>query len=89
MHVHAKFDINTNADTIQKACSEIMKYTLCQQRYRLKKKYFDHFPLNMVSKTSPVKSMSDEQWNQLVEVWKNPIKLVCCLYIPKFFPCTR
>jgi hypothetical protein len=45
-----------------------MKSALHQKRYRLKKKYFDPFPLHMVSKTSPVKSMSDEQWNQLVEV---------------------
>jgi hypothetical protein len=39
----------------------------------------------MVSKKTHVKSMSDEQWNELVEVWKNPNKMVCCLYIPKFF----
>uniref|UniRef100_A0A0A9GH36 Uncharacterized protein n=1 Tax=Arundo donax TaxID=35708 RepID=A0A0A9GH36_ARUDO len=56
----------------------MMKSALCQQRYRLKKKYFDPLPLNMVSKTSPVKSMSDEQWNQLVEVWMNPIKMATC-----------
>jgi hypothetical protein len=66
----------------------MMKSALRNQRYWLKKKYFDIFSLNMVSKTSPVKSMSDEQWNQLVEVWKNPVKMVCCLYIPKKFPCT-
>jgi hypothetical protein len=32
-----------------------------------------------------MRSMSDEQRNQLVEVWKNPIKMVCFLYRPKFF----
>jgi hypothetical protein len=32
------------------------------------KKYFDPFPLHMVSRTSLVKSMNDEQWNQLVEI---------------------
>jgi hypothetical protein len=42
--------------------------------YMIKKKYFDTFPRHMVNKISPVRSMSDEQRNQLVEVWKNPIK---------------
>jgi predicted aldo/keto reductase-like oxidoreductase len=88
MRVHAKFDINTNIDSVQMACLEMMKSALHQQCYKLKRKYFDHFPLHMVSETSSVKSTSDEQRNQLVEVWKNPIKMVCCLYLPKFFPCT-
>lgn len=57
----------------------MMKSALRQQRYRLKKKYFNPYPLHLVTKTSPVKSMTDVQWNQLVEVWKNPIKMVCFL----------
>ncbi|TVU09105.1 hypothetical protein EJB05_42546, partial [Eragrostis curvula] len=74
----AKFDIDTKAEPVKKACSQMMKNALRQQRYRLKKKYFDPVPLNMVSKSSPVKSMSDEQWNALVEIWKNPKKMEIC-----------
>ncbi|TVU40488.1 hypothetical protein EJB05_13955, partial [Eragrostis curvula] len=71
-YVQAKFDIDTRAKPVRKACSQMMKNAIRQQRYRLKKKYFDPFPLHLVSKTSPVKSLTDEQWNQLLEIWKDP-----------------
>ncbi|TVU40631.1 hypothetical protein EJB05_14100 [Eragrostis curvula] len=74
----AKFDIDTKAEPVRKACSQMMKNAIRQQRYRLKKKYFDPFPLHLVSKTSPVKSLTDEQWNQLVEIWKDPNKMATC-----------
>jgi hypothetical protein len=48
----------------------MMKNAIRQQRHRLKKQYFDPFPLHLVSKSSPIKSMTDEQWNDLVESWK-------------------
>jgi predicted aldo/keto reductase-like oxidoreductase len=64
------FDINTNDASVQKACSAMMKNAIRQQRHRLKKQYFDPFPLHLVSKSSPIKSMTDEQWNDLVESWK-------------------
>ncbi|KAL5668367.1 hypothetical protein ACJX0J_020588, partial [Zea mays] len=59
----AKFDINTNDAPVQKACSQMMKNAIRQQRYRLKKKFFDPFPLHLVTKTSPIRSMSNEEWN--------------------------
>jgi hypothetical protein len=31
MHVHAKFDINTNDDPVRKVCSQMMKSALHQQ----------------------------------------------------------
>ncbi|XP_039800628.1 uncharacterized protein LOC120665215 isoform X1 [Panicum virgatum] len=71
----AKFDINTSDAAVEKACSQMMKNALRQQRYRLKKKYFDPFPLHMVRKTSPIKSVSDKQWNDLVEYWKDPKRM--------------
>ncbi|XP_045087092.2 uncharacterized protein [Aegilops tauschii subsp. strangulata] len=49
-----------------------------QQRYRLKKEYFIHHPLHLVRRTSPVPSMTDEQWNELVESWKDPKKMGIC-----------
>ena len=67
----------------------MMKLAVRQQRYRLKKTFFDPFPLHLVMKTSPINSMSDKQWIDLVESWKTPEKMVCfssqklnfCMYI--------
>ena len=61
---------------VRKACTQMLKGAIRQQRYRLKQKYFDPFPLNLVMKTSPVRSMTDEQWNELVESWKDAKKMV-------------
>ncbi|TVT98399.1 hypothetical protein EJB05_56300, partial [Eragrostis curvula] len=76
--LRAKFEMDKNDEHVQKACTEMMKKAVRQQRYRLKQKYFDPVPLNMVSKTSPVNSMTTEQWTDLVEFWKNPIKMATC-----------
>jgi hypothetical protein len=62
---------------VKKACMEMMKTGVHQQCYRLKQTYFDPFPLHMITKTSPLKFMSNEQWNDLVDSWKNPKKMVC------------
>jgi hypothetical protein len=55
----------------------MMKTTVRQQCYRLKHTYFDPFLLHMVMKTSPLKCMSNEQRNNLVESWKNPKNMLC------------
>ena len=57
----------------------MMKSAVRQQHYKLKKKYFNPYPLHLVTKTSPVKSMTDTQWNDLVEFWKTPQKIVCSM----------
>ena len=54
----------------------MMKSAVRQQRHRLKKKYFDPFPLHLVRKTSPVKCMDNQQWVDLVETWMDPRKMV-------------
>jgi len=51
----------------------------------LKKEFFDPFPLHLVPKTSPVKSTSNAEWIALVEMWKNPKKMVF-LPITQLFP---
>lgn len=56
----------------------MMKSAVRQQRYRLKQEYFDPFPLCLVTKTSPVKCMTNEQWLQLLESWKSPKKMEMC-----------
>ncbi|PVH47457.1 hypothetical protein PAHAL_4G067100 [Panicum hallii] len=67
-----KFDMDKNDGSVKHACGRMMQSAIRQQRYRLKKKYFTPFPLHLVPKTSPVKSLTDAQWNALVEHWKNP-----------------
>jgi len=46
-------------------------------RYRLKKKYFNGVPANEIPTTSPVSSMSDQEWQALVAKWTNPKNMVC------------
>jgi hypothetical protein len=43
----------------------MMKSAVRQQRYRLKQEYFDPFPLHLVTKTSPLKCLTNEQSIQL------------------------
>jgi hypothetical protein len=54
----------------------MLKTTVRQQRHKLKQKYFDAFSLHRVPKKSPVSSMSDGQWDALVEYWKDENKMV-------------
>ncbi|CAN6203775.1 unnamed protein product [Urochloa humidicola] len=63
----AKFDMDTRDPIIKKACIGMMNNAVRQQRHRLKKEFFNPFPLHLVMKTSPIKCMSDEQWLDLVE----------------------
>lgn len=76
--VGIKFHMDSEAAPVMKACTQMMQSVVRQQRYRLKQKYFDPFPLNLVTRVSPVKSMTDDQWNALVESSKNPKKMEIC-----------
>jgi hypothetical protein len=57
---------------VKDACSDILKKGQRNMRYLLKKKYFNGVPASQVRTTSPVASMTDEQWRKLVEMWSNP-----------------
>ncbi|CAL4991160.1 unnamed protein product [Urochloa decumbens] len=76
--LEAKFNININDPIVKNGCLVMMKNAVRQQRYKLKKEFFDPFPLHSVTKTSPVKEMSNEQWIELVESWKTPKKMEHC-----------
>ncbi|XP_048574065.1 uncharacterized protein LOC125554596 [Triticum urartu] len=73
-----KFQMDVDVVPVRKACTEMLKRATRQQRYRLKKEFFDPHPLHLVTRTSPVPSMTDEQWNELVESWKDPKKMGIC-----------
>ncbi|KAG2634655.1 hypothetical protein PVAP13_2NG175106 [Panicum virgatum] len=72
--LRAKFNIDTNDAVVKNGCLEMMKSAVRQQRHNLKKDFFDPFPLHLVTKTSPIKSTSNDEWIALVEMWKNPKK---------------
>jgi len=72
----SKFDMDVNAAPVRRACVAQLKRAVCQQRYRLKKKYFDPYPLHLVVKNSPLTFMSDVEWNKLVEHWKDEKRMV-------------
>jgi len=76
--LRAKFEINTSDPIVKNGCLEMMKSAVRQQRHKLKKEFFDPFPLHLVCKTSPVKVMNDKQWIELVESWKTPKKMETC-----------
>jgi hypothetical protein len=80
--------MDVDAVPVKKACTEMLKRATRQQRYRLKKEFFDPHPLHLVTRTSPVPSMTDEQWNELVESWKDPKKMVCFFLETNLWPST-
>jgi len=51
------------------ACGNVLQSAVCQSRYLLKKKYFNGIPADQVRTTSPVSSITDEQWRELVKMW--------------------
>jgi hypothetical protein len=68
--------MDTTVVPVRKACVAMMKRGVRQQRYKLKKKYFNLYPLHLVLKTSPVHCMTNGQWIRLVEHWKDENKMV-------------
>ncbi|KAL6839513.1 hypothetical protein ACP4OV_030783 [Aristida adscensionis] len=74
---HFTMDINNKAVT--DACSDILKSGQRQMRYKLKKKFFDGVPANKVRTTSPLNTMSDEHWRDLVSMWSDPKHLDWCM----------
>jgi hypothetical protein len=61
-----------NADPVKEAFSDLLKKGQRQMRYRLKKQYFDGIPANQVRTTSPLTTMTDSEWMELVGMWSTP-----------------
>lgn len=68
--------MDTTLGPVKRACLAMMKRAVRQQRYKLKKNYFNPYPLHLVLKKSPVATMTDPQWLELVEHWKDEKKMV-------------
>jgi hypothetical protein len=74
--LQTKFDTDKTSPHVKRACLAMLKNVVRQQRHKLKKKYFDAFPLHQVPKKSHVSSMTDVQWDTLVEFWRSEKKMV-------------
>jgi hypothetical protein len=68
--------INKTDEPTKEACTDMLRSSVRQMRYRLKKKYFNGVPANEVRTSSPVSCMSDDEWNALTAKWKNPKNMV-------------
>ena len=53
--------MDAKSEAVQAACVDMLKGGQRQMRYRLKKKYFDGVPANIVRTTSPVTCMTNDQ----------------------------
>ncbi|KAL5218564.1 hypothetical protein ABZP36_019248, partial [Zizania latifolia] len=53
------------------ACSNLLQTGIRQSRYLLKKNYFISVSANEVKTTSPISSLTDEQWLELVKKWSS------------------
>jgi len=57
--------------TVQ-AYNNILQGAVRQRRYLLKNKYFNGISANKVPTTSPVPSISDNEWKALMAMWSTP-----------------
>jgi hypothetical protein len=67
--------INKDDVPTEEACMDVLRSKTRQQRYRLKKKYFNGVLANQI-RTTPIASMTDVQWRALVALWSDPKKMV-------------
>ena len=54
-----------------------MRFVEWQERYKLKKTYINGIPANQIRMTSPVSSMNDAQWCELVKICSSAKNKVC------------
>ena len=62
-------------------CARVFKAAIQQNRYRLKQDYFVGVPANEIPTTSPLPTMNDGHWRQLVHMWSSPESKVFSLSV--------
>ncbi|CAL5010276.1 unnamed protein product [Urochloa decumbens] len=67
-----KLSIDTNNKAVKYACNDLLKCRQRNMRHQLKKAFFDGVPANQVTTTSPLDTMTDDQWKALVDMWSSP-----------------
>ena len=73
--------MDTNDKAIAGACASIFKASIRQNWYRLKQDYFVGVRANEIPATSPLPTMNDGQWRQLVNMWSSPENKVFSLSV--------
>ena len=73
--------MDTNHKAMADACASVFMEAIRQNRYRLKQDYFVGVPANEIPATSPLPSMNDGQWRQLVHMWSSPENKVFSLSV--------
>ncbi|WVZ94870.1 hypothetical protein U9M48_040706, partial [Paspalum notatum var. saurae] len=68
----AQFNMDTNSEPVKAACYDFLKCAQRQVRYKLKLAYFNGILANEVRATSPLDSISNKQWQALVDMWSEP-----------------
>ena len=63
------------------ACASVFKTAIRQNQYRLKQDYFVGVPANEIPAISPLPTMNDGQWRQLVHMWSSPENKVFSLSV--------
>ena len=69
--------MDTESEVIQKACGDVLKNVSKNRRHIIKRDYFDKMQVGEVSLKSPVKKLSDEEWQALTALWLTPRHRVC------------
>ena len=64
--------MDTSHKATAHACASVFKVAIWQNRYRLKQDYFVGIPANEIPATSPLPTMNDGQWRELVDMWSSP-----------------
>jgi len=64
--------VDENDDPTKQACTNLLQSGVRKTRYLLKKKYFIGVPADQIRTTSPIPTITDEQWLALVAKWSSP-----------------
>ena len=73
--------MDTSHKATTDACASIFKAAIQQNWYRLKQHYFVGVPANDIPATSPLPTMNDGQWCELVDMWSSPENKVFSLNV--------
>jgi hypothetical protein len=76
-YVQRRLRVNGAHPPTKEACWNVMQFAVWQACYRLKKKYFNGIPADQIRMTSPISSMNDAQWCELVKIWSSAKNKVC------------
>ena len=75
--------MDSEAEVVQKSCSDMLQKIAKNRRHIIKKNFFDKVPANEVSIKSPVPDVTDGEWQDLVKLWSTPrhkVRMNICIF---------